>query len=51
MDNNIFVHFNKTIDDYDVVADKVVMKNSELHETILKAIPFLKDKQFKVLDL
>ncbi|MDD2516026.1 MAG: class I SAM-dependent methyltransferase [Candidatus Gracilibacteria bacterium] len=51
MDNDIFVHFTKTIDDYDVVADKVVMKNDELHEVIVEAIPFGKDTKFRVLDL
>lgn len=51
MDNDIFVHFTKTIDDYDVVADKVVMKNDELHEVIVEAIPFWKDTKFRVLDL
>jgi len=39
MTEGIFTHFTKTVDDYNTVADKVVIKNNELHEQIVVAIP------------
>lgn len=49
--NKILKHFSKTVDDYDTVADKVVFNNDELHENLIKAIPFEKDKEIHILDL
>lgn len=49
--DNIKFHFSKTVDDYDTVADKVVMKNEELHQQLIDAIPFSKQDSFKILDL
>ncbi len=49
--NYIYSHFSKTVDDYDYVADKVVMKNDELHEIIVDAVPFSRNKPIKILDL
>jgi tRNA (cmo5U34)-methyltransferase len=51
MVNPILNHFSKNVDDYDTVADKVVMKNNELHDCLISSIPFGLDKKFKVLDL
>ncbi len=51
MNENIRAHFTKTVDDYDYVADKVVMKNDEIHGVILGSIPFNKEGGIKVLDL
>jgi len=47
----IKTHFSKTVDDYDTVADNVVFKNNELHNELIKAISFDKDKEFDILDL
>lgn len=44
-------HFSKTVDDYDAVADKVVFKNDELHDQLIGAIPFDKNKELMILDL
>lgn len=51
MNDTIFEHFARTVADYDTVADKVVMKNSELQNAILGAIPFNHDRVLRVLDL
>ena len=51
MNKNIFNHFSKTINDYDTVADKVVMKNNEFHEFLCNSIPFDNNKNLKILDL
>lgn len=44
-------HFSKTVDDYDTVADKVVFKNDELHEQLVRVITFDKNKELMILDL
>src|SRR3989338_9810435 len=44
-------YFSKIIDDYDTVADAVVMKNDELHTCLANVLPFEKDKKISVLDL
>ena len=49
--DKIYLHFSKTVDDYDTIADKVVFKNKEIHEKLVRAIPFDKDKELKILDL
>jgi len=51
MNKNIFTHFSKTINDYDTVANKVVMKNDEFHNFLSSAIPFDVNKNLKILDL
>jgi tRNA (cmo5U34)-methyltransferase len=51
MTPSIFDHFTKTVDDYDTVADKVVMKNSELHSVLVNAINRAKNNRIDVLDL
>ena len=48
---DIYAHFSKTVNDYDIVADKVVMKNNELHDALVNAIAFAADKELNVLDL
>ena len=50
-ENAIKTHFSRTVDDYDIVADKVVMKNDELHEIIVNAVPFERNQQLRILDL
>jgi len=37
--NAVYRHFTKTVDDYDTVADRVVMKNNELHRSLIEALP------------
>ena len=51
MVDEIYTHFNKSIDDYDTVADLVVFKNDELHQALVKLISYSKDKPIRVLDL
>lgn len=51
VNNRIYVHFSKTVDDYDILAEKVVMKNDELQEVLVNSIPFHFQKPIKVLDL
>jgi tRNA (cmo5U34)-methyltransferase len=51
MTPRIFDHFTKTVNDYDTVADKVVMKNDELHSVLINAIDLAKNKRIEVLDL
>ncbi len=51
MPNKIFTHFTKTVSDYDTVADKVVMKNDELHDLLIQAIPFKPEDKISILDL
>lgn len=51
MNDTIYSHFSKTVDDYDTVSDKVVMKNDELHEQLIQAIPFPAEKPLRILDL
>ena len=51
MSKEIKKHFSKTVGDYDTVADKVVFKNNELHDELVKSIPFKKDEKIHVLDL
>ena len=38
--DDIKIHFSKTVEDYDTVADKVVFKNNELHDELIKVISF-----------
>lgn len=47
----IKTHFSKRVDDYDTVADNVVFKNNELHNELVKAISFDKNKELNILDL
>jgi hypothetical protein len=49
--NEIKKHFSKTVGDYDTVANRVVFKNDELHNELVKAIPFDKNKMLNILDL
>ena len=49
--NAIYTHFSENVDDYDTVADKVVMKDAELHECLVNSIPFNSDKELNILDL
>lgn len=49
--NAIFTHFTETVDDYDTVADKVVMKDDELHNCLVNSIPFDENKELNILDL
>ena len=49
--DEIFEHFSKTIDDYDTVADKVVMKNDELHESVVNSLPFNSGMKLNIVDL
>lgn len=49
--NSIKNHFSKTVNDYDTVVDKVVFKNDELHNELINAIFFDKDKELNILDL
>ncbi|MCK5016616.1 MAG: class I SAM-dependent methyltransferase [Candidatus Peribacteraceae bacterium] len=49
--DEIRTHFSKTVDDYDTVSDKVVMKNNEMHKCLVDAISFEKNKELKILDL
>jgi tRNA (cmo5U34)-methyltransferase len=49
--NEIKIHFSKTVDDYDTVANKVVFKNDELHGELIGAIDFDKNKRLDILDL
>ncbi|MCK5211944.1 methyltransferase domain-containing protein [Candidatus Parcubacteria bacterium] len=49
--NKIKTHFSKTVDDYDTVANKVVFKNNELHNELINAISFNRDKKINILDL
>jgi tRNA (cmo5U34)-methyltransferase len=51
MNEQIYIHFSKTVDDYDTVAEKVVFKNKELHYVLINAIPFNSEKKLEVLDL
>lgn len=51
MVGEILVHFNKTVDDYDVVADKVVMKNRELQDTMIDLLQSSLNNKIKILDL
>lgn len=50
MSDAIYHHFSKTIDDYDTVADKVVMKNDELHNELAALVP-IRQFALKILDL
>lgn len=49
--NIIYTHFSEIVSDYDDVADKVVMKNDELHNCLVDSIPFDKDKELNILAL
>ena len=49
--NKVKIHFSKTVYDYDTVADNVVFRNSELHNELVKAISFDKNKELNILDL
>jgi tRNA (cmo5U34)-methyltransferase len=49
--NAIFTHFSETVDDYDTVADKVVMKDDELHNYLVNSISFDSNKELNILDL
>lgn len=49
--DKIKTYFSKTICDYDTVADSVVFKNNELHNELVKAISFDKNKELNILDL
>jgi len=52
MDNEkIYNHFAKSVDDYDYVADKVVMRNNELHKVMVNALNFGSKSKLKILDL
>ena len=51
MKKAIFDHFSKTVDDYDTVCCRVVMKNEELHKTLVDAIPFDTEKEIRIMDL
>jgi len=50
-DKKILNHFTKKIEDYDYYAEKVVFKNEEVHQTLIKAIPFKESEKIKILDL
>ncbi|MBI5392684.1 class I SAM-dependent methyltransferase [Candidatus Woesearchaeota archaeon] len=49
--NPINIHFSKTIDDYDIIADCVVMKNDELHEVIVDSLQYHSHSNLDILDL
>jgi tRNA (cmo5U34)-methyltransferase len=49
--NGIQIHFSKTVNDYDTVAEKVVFKNDELHTELVGAISFHDQSELDVLDL
>ena len=51
MNSRIFSHFSETVGDYDTVAEKVVWKNNEVHEHLVKALDFGKNEKLKFLDL
>ncbi len=44
-------HYTEVVNDYDVLADKVVMRNEELHQAILNEIKFEVGAGLNVLDL
>ncbi|OGK21461.1 16S rRNA (cytosine(1402)-N(4))-methyltransferase [Candidatus Roizmanbacteria bacterium RIFCSPHIGHO2_02_FULL_37_13b] len=51
MDKTVQYHFDKTVDDYDIFADDVVMKNNDLHQTITLAMAIPNDRITNILDL
>jgi tRNA (cmo5U34)-methyltransferase len=51
MDGGIYRHFSENVNDYDTVADAVVMRNNELHEQLVGSLPFGKNDKIRVLDL
>jgi tRNA (cmo5U34)-methyltransferase len=44
-------HFNSDLIDYDTCCSKVVPKNEELHDTLVKSIPHDENKELRILDL
>ena len=51
MTKHIYHHFAKTVDDYDTIGNKVVMKNQELHKIIVDSISIPTSRKITVLDL
>ena len=51
MTPSILTHFTKTVEDYDTVANKVVMKNDEIHDVLINAIRQSSDSRLEILDL
>jgi len=49
--NNIYAHFSKNVNDYDTVSEKVVMKNTELHNALVGAISLDSNAKLDFLDL
>lgn len=49
--DKIKTHFSKTVNDYNTVVDKVVFKNDELHNVMVNALSFDKDRELNILDL
>lgn len=49
--DDILTHFSKSVDDYDSVADAVVMRNDELHLCLMDSIPFDTSGGLRILDL
>lgn len=47
----IKAHFDSPLTDYDWCADRVVIKNTELHNALVAAIQFPHDASLKMLDL
>lgn len=51
IEDTILRHFEKNVDDYDTVGDKVVMRNGELHEALVAALEMPASKKIRILDL
>jgi len=51
VNKDIYEHFKKNVDDYDYVADKVVMKNDELHDKLVDSVHYDTNQELNILDL
>ncbi len=49
--DQIHSHFSESVLDYDTVADKVVMRNDELHERLIGSVALDGSKELNILDL
>ncbi len=49
--NRVREHFTVTVDDYDTVANAVVMCNDQLHERMIDALPFSREQSITGVDI
>lgn len=51
MIDEMYLHFTRTMGDYDTLVDSVVMKNDELHQVMVDSMNFERETKLNILDL